>query len=357
MPSAQRLDRLPSLYAVDPAGMLELLLDFPAQCESAWRLGLETPLSKQTFDRVHFLGMGGSAIGGDLIRSYLESKLSLPIFIHRSYELPASVGRSSLVLAVSYSGNTEETLTAYRSARKRGARLVAVTSGGTLLQWAKRDGIPFAQIPSGFPPRAALGYLFFVPLLVLCRTAGVRVERGEFQEMMRLLVQLRDGELGPMVPSSKNLSKRLALTLFDHIPVIYAGISRMDAVAFRWRGQIAENAKQLGWHHLFPEMNHNEIMGWHHPRRLFRSFKILFLRDREDFPQVRRRMDITRSLVTQEVGVKTLEVWSRGKGLLARLFSLIYIGDFVSYYLAVLNRVDPTPVARIEELKRRLSHR
>ena len=123
-----RLDRLSSLYATDPQGMLELLLDFPAQCEAAWRLGLEGRFRKQTFDRIHFLGMGGSAIGGDLIRAYLENRLALPISIHRSYELPKTVGRSSLVFAVSYSGNTEETLTAYRLARRRGARLIAVTS-------------------------------------------------------------------------------------------------------------------------------------------------------------------------------------------------------------------------------------
>ena len=353
----ERLDRLPSLYATDPQGMLELLLDFPAQCESAWRLGLEGRFRKQAFDRIHFLGMGGSAIGGDLIRAYLENKLATPIFIHRSYELPVTVGRSSLVFAVSYSGNTEETLTAYQSARKRGAHLVAVTSGGMLLQRARRDGIPYVQIPSGFPPRAALGYLFFVPLLLLCRQAGVHIPDAEFLEMMRLLVKLRDTEFAPVVPSSQNLSKRLALELFGHIPAIYAGVSRVDVVAVRWRGQIAENAKQLSWHHLFPEMNHNEIMGWHHPKRLFSSLKLLFLRDRGDFRQVQRRMEITRSLITREAGVQALEVWSRGKGLLARLFSLIYIGDFVSYYLASLNRVDPTPVGRIEELKRRLSRR
>lgn len=350
-----RLNRLQTLHAADPEGMLELLLDFPAQCESAWQLGGQHRFRPGKFDRIHFLGMGGSAIGGDLIRSYFETKIPVPIFIHRSYELPAAVGRSSLVFAISYSGNTEETLTAYRSAREKRAHLVVVTSGGTLLQCARRDGIPSVQIPSGFPPRAALGYLFFVPFLLLCQSLGLRPDEREFQEAVRLLKQLRDREVGPLVPVRQNLSKRLAIELFDHIPAIYAGVSRMDAVALRWRGQIAENAKQLGWSHLFPEMNHNEIMGWYHPRRLFPSFRILLLRDREDFRQVRRRMEITRSLIRQEEGVKILEVWSRGHRLLSRLFSLIYLGDFVSFYLAVLNRVDPTPVRRIEELKRRLA--
>lgn len=351
-----RLNRLPLLHAVDPEGMLELLLDFPTQCESSWRLGLEGRFRKRVFHRVHFLGMGGSAIGGDLVRSYLEGRLPLPILIHRSYELPAAVDRSSLVFAVSYSGNTEETLATYRSAHKKGACLVVVTSGGTLLRWARRDGVPSVQIPTGFPPRAALGYLFFVPFLLLCRLVGLGIGEAEFREMKHLLTRLRDQELGPLIPTSRNPAKRLALELFDHIPVIYAGISRMDAVALRWRGQIAENAKQLSWHHLFPEMNHNEIMGWHHPKRLFPSLKILLLRDREDVLPVRRRMEITRSLIAQEEGVRPIEVWSRGRGLLSRLFSLIYIGDFVSYYLAILNGVDPTPVKRIEELKRRLAH-
>ena len=242
-PPAGRLNHLPSLHAADPQGMLELLLDFPAQCEAALRLGFEGRFRKWTFDRIHFLGMGGSAIGGDLIRSYLENRLAVPIFVHRGYELPATVGRSSLIFALSYSGNTEETLATYRSARQRGSRLVAVTSGGKLLAWARRDGIPCVQIPSGFPPRAALGYLFFVPFALLCRQTGLRMEETEFQEMMRLLVKLRDAELAPVVPSSRNLSKRLALELFGHVPAIYAGVSRMDTVAIRWRGQIAENAK------------------------------------------------------------------------------------------------------------------
>ena len=173
--------------------------------------------------------------------------------------------------------------------------------------------------------------------------------------MISLLKQLRDRELAPLIPSPNNPAKWLALNLFDRIPVIYAGVSPMEAVALRWRAQIAENAKQLGWSHLFPEMNHNEIMGWSHPRRLFPSLRILLLRDRQDGPRVQRRMEITQSLIGRQEGVKTSEIWSRGKGLLARLFSLIYIGDFVSYYLAILNGTDPTPVGRIEELKRRLA--
>ncbi len=335
--------------------MLELLTEFPAQCEHAWALGNAFPLPRTSVHNILFLGMGGSAIGGDLARSLLEEEASVPIGVNRSYDLPAFVNSQSLVFAVSYSGNTEETLSAYVSARRKKATLIAIASGGKLIDYAKRDGIPHLLLPSGLPPRTALGYLFFVPYVILRKLLHLPLRRADFEETVRTLVTLRDHKIGPEVPLSKNLSKRIALRLVGKIPAIHGSVPHVDAVATRFRTQIAENAKQLSWSHLYPELNHNEIVGWREPKRLLRNLLILLLRDSKDHTRVQKRMEITSALLRRESGVESLEIWSSGRGLLSRIFSLIYIGDFVSFYLAMLNRVDPTPVERITRLKKRLA--
>lgn len=301
--------------------------------------------------------MGGSAIGGDLVKSLLEEEVSFPIAVNRSYHLPAFVNSKTLVFAISYSGNTEETLTAYQIARRKRAHLIAVSSGGKLMEWAKREGVSHLLIPSGLPPRTALGYLFFAPYVLLRRLARLPLRQSEFQELLKTLHRLREKEVGPHVPFSQNPAKRLARHLWGRIPAIHGNVQRLDAVVYRWRTQIAENSKQLSWSHLYPELNHNEIVGWRKPDPLLRHLLILLLRDPGDHERVKRRMEITKTLLRREEGVETVEVWSSGRGRLSRLFSLIYLGDLVSYYLAILNRVDPTPVERIERLKKQLAKR
>jgi len=345
------------MQRLDTQGMLDLLCCFPQQCEEAWGMGESFPLSRVFFQNVLFLGMGGSAIGGDLTRSLLEEEASFPIVVNRSYRLPAFVNAKSLVFAVSYSGNTEETLSAYQAARQKKAKLIAISSGGKLLEYARRDRVPHLSLPSGLPPRTALGYLFFVPYVILRRLSRFSLGKSEFEEMLKTLNTLRGKVVGPEVPLSKNVSKQIALRLKGKIPAIHGGVQRIDAVVSRWRTQLAENSKQLSWNHLYPELNHNEIVGWREPKSLLRHLVILLLRDSEDHERIKRRMEITKALIRQESGVETIEVWSTGRGHLSRLFSLIYVGDFVSFYLAMLNRVDPTPVERIERLKKKLAER
>ena len=338
--------------------MLELVCQFPAQCRHAWAVGNSFPLPRiASFQNILFLGMGGSAIGGDLSKSLLEEEIRCPIGVNRSYLLPAFVSAKSLVFAISYSGNTEETLTAYQAARRKKATLLAVASGGKLIEYARRDGIPHLLIPAGLPPRTALGYLFLIPYVILRKLAALPLHPGEFQEMVKTLEILREREIGPHVPVSKNPSKQIALRLKGKIPAVHGNVQRLEAVVMRWRTQLAENAKQLSWSHLYPELNHNEIVGWSEPKHLLRHLLILLLRDADDHPRVQKRMEITKALLRRESGVETREIWSCGRGRLARLFSLIYTGDFVSFYLALLNRVDPTPVERIERLKRQLAKR
>ena len=278
----------------------------------------------------------------------------LPIFVNRNYSLPNFVGKDSLVIASSYSGDTEETLSAYKDARSRGARVVAITSGGKLKKLAIDDRFPVLSIPGGLPPRCALGLSSFTFLSVLMKLGLVKDKKSQIDRTIKTLQNLKDENIGRLVPEKKNQAKLIARKLYLKYPVIYAGQDHIDAVATRWRGQLAENSKTISSHHLIPEMNHNEIVGWKNPAKILKNFIVVMLKDSGDHLRISKRMKITRKMI-ESLNVKTIEVESVGKELLERIFSLVYIGDFVSFYLAILNREDPTPVEKIKYLKKELA--
>jgi glucose/mannose-6-phosphate isomerase len=351
------LDDAESVKKIDGSDMLKLLVDFPDQCARAKALATDFKVKKEHFvscANILFTGLGGSAIGADLVRSYLASESRLPIYVNRNYLLPDFVSARTLVIASSYSGNTEETISAYNDAKSKGARMIAVTSGGQIARMASSDGIPLILIPAGLPPRCALGYSFF-PNLVLMSKIGIASDKGaDIDEAIELMKKLRDEKIGPGVSTKENAAKTLAKEIRGKFPVIYGGQDHVDSVVVRWRGQFAENSKAISSSHLFPEMNHNEIVGWQNPAGLFKKFIVILLRDKGDHPRTKRRMDITKEIIEKE-GVRVIEIESTGKSLLARIFSLIYTGDFTSYYLALLYGVDPTPVDRVTYLKNELA--
>lgn len=343
-----------SVKALDKSSMLKLLLEFPRQILDAQRIGKECRFSvKARFNKIVFTGVGGSAIGADLIRSYAAGECRLPIVVNRDYTLPNFVDKDTLLVVSSYSGNTEETISAYKDGCKRKAGIIIITSDGEL----KKDGgkrFPCITIPEGYPPRCALGYSS-IPLIVLFSKLGILKDKDEdIKETATLLTDLRDRILAPEAKEDKNTAKRIARSLFDKYVIIYGANQHMDCAVTRWRGQLAENSKTLSSSHLFPEMNHNEIVGWANPKRLMKDLAVLFLRDKTDHPRVKIRMEITKTIIEKE-GAKVIEVNSRGESLLARIFSLIYIGDFVSFYLAIQNGVDPTPVDNVTYLKKELA--
>jgi glucose/mannose-6-phosphate isomerase len=266
--------------------------------------------------------------------------------------MPAFVGTSTLVVVSSYSGNTEETLAAFRGARESGAKILCLTTGGEVLRLAKLSGYPVIKVVPGLQPRAALGYSFFPLLLALTRIGIVRNQDASIRETIDLLWRLsrRFGNLR----NKTNQAVRIARMLHGKLPIIYSSSEHLDAVNVRWRGQISENAKQLAYGHVLPEMNHNEIVGWEVDRALMTKTTVVFLKDKGVHDRVRLREDITRSIVRRRAG-KVLEVSSEGSSLLARIFSLVYLGDWVSYYLAILNKRNPTPVKVIEYLKNELA--
>jgi len=343
------------IQRLDRSAYLDLLMDFPRQLGRARELadGISLDTEAGAFNKVVVAGMGGSAIGGDLLRTYLLETLAIPFLVHRDYSLPPFVGPGTLVFLSSYSGNTEETLSAAEKALRRKATIVAVTGGGELARLARREDIPLIPLPGGMPPRAAIGYSFMALLGSLVRIGLVEDRRADVEETIGLLEEKKP-VYGIPAPAPENPAKQLAGQLFGKLPVIYAWSWRYQAVAVRWRGQLAEIAKQLSSHHLLPEMNHNELAGWQYPAGLLSQTVVILLRDDQEPQRIGRRMDLTAQTLTSQAG-RVVEARAEGRSLMARLFSLIYLGDFVSYYLAALNGVDPTPIERIEQLKSRLA--
>ncbi|MBI3008528.1 MAG: bifunctional phosphoglucose/phosphomannose isomerase [Candidatus Omnitrophica bacterium] len=352
-----KLDNIDMLIAdIDKGNMLKILTGLPAQCKEALEIGKRFTIPRSYFkgiNKIVFLGVGGSAIGADLIRDYLLDEIEVPVVVNRNYTLPGFVDRATLLFACSYSGDTEETLSAYKEGIKRKSRIIALTSGGSLKKIAGKDGVPCVIIPGGLPPRGALGYSS-IPILALLSKAGLIEEKdANIRKASGVMARMCKEELSPGINTAKNIAKSIAIKIYHKIPVLYGASDHTDVAVTRWRGQIAENSKSLSSSHLFPEMNHNEIVGWEYPKRLLKELIVILLRDAQDNPRVQKRMDITGGMIKKDSG-GLIEVRSRGNDLLTRLFSLIYIGDFVSFYLALLNRVDPTPVERIKYLKKEL---
>jgi glucose/mannose-6-phosphate isomerase len=334
----------------DPKGMSIWIADFPKQIEQAVRIGKESKikLNVKGIQNIVLTGLGGSAIGGDLLRSYLAEELKVPFMVNRNYVLPEFVGKNTLVIVSSYSGNTEETISAHKDAIKKKARVLCISTGGETSKMAKKFKQPWIQIPPGLSPRAALGYSFFPLLVVFGKLGLIKSKDKDIKETIQLLKTKAALYSNP--ESAENAPLKLAERIKGKFPVIYSPTEHLDTINIRWRGQIAENAKQLSSGHVLPEMNHNELVGWKILTDLMKQMHVIFLKDVGTHKRVAIREEITKHIVAQYAGMVT-EVTSEGKSLLARMFSLIHFGDWVTLYLAILNNEDPEPVAVIDFLK------
>lgn len=345
---------------LDKANMLELLEEFPQKTIEALQIGEEfsiptdiLPVFTGKFKNIVILGMGGSAIGGDLLSNYLADELSIPIVVIRGYDIPKFVDEDSLVFVVSYSGNTEETLSALKKCLEVKARVIALTSGGEIETLSEENNFPFIKVPSGIQPRAAVPYLFFPILKVLERLNLINKRNEEIKEMINILQEL-GGEYGSKCFTKDNFAKKIALSLYQYLPLIYGSEGLLEAVSMRWKTQINENSKWPCFWNVFSELDHNEIVGYEIENQLNKLAKIVYLEDQQGNPRIRQRYEITKEIIDQKVA-EFIRCSSRGKGKLSRMFSLIYLGDMVSYYLAILNQIDPSPVTGIENLKKELA--
>jgi glucose/mannose-6-phosphate isomerase len=340
----------------DPGGMYDRIFRFPSQFEDGLRRVQEAKLpkwDKGEISHIVLAGLGGSAIGGDLVRSYLAERLEIPFFISRSYTLPDFVNPYSLVFVSSYSGKTEETLSAFDDASNRGAKIACITSNGRIEELASQSRLPCVKLPKGFQPRAALGYSF-VPVLAALETLQfVHGEKEKIEKTQKFLEANRE-KYRIEADAPKNEAKQLAVKLHGKLPIIYASCDHFDAVSTRWKGQLCENAKMLAFNNVFPEFNHNELVGWKVLSEYRNDLMVVILKDAEDHPRIKRRMEIVKTII-REQKVEVVEIESCGKELLSRMFSLIQLGDFVSFYSAMLNGEDPSPVKVIDFLKNELA--
>ncbi|MGD1119434.1 MAG: bifunctional phosphoglucose/phosphomannose isomerase [Dehalococcoidales bacterium] len=338
----------------DPDGMLARIKELPMQCKQAWQAAMAFPLPAdyRKADKVVILGMGGSAIGGDLVRSLVLAEAKIPVIIHRDYGLPAYVDDKTLLIASSYSGNTEETLSGFEPALKTGAKKLAMTTGGKLAQLAEANGIPVFKIEYKSQPRAALGFSFIPTLGVLQKLGFIGDKSADVAEAVQVLEKL-SARLEEKSPVKSNPAKQIAQRLYGHLPVVYgAGIAA--EAAHRWKTQLNENSKTWAFYEVFPELNHNATVGYPLPKEVAANARVILLRSPLFNERIKLRYDVTCELLKQS-GVAYEFVDGEGKSALAQMMSLVSIGDYASYYLAILYRVDPSPVKVINYLKDKLA--
>jgi len=323
-------------------------------CRDAWAnvQSLELPPEYRQINRIVILGMGGSAIGGDLLRALSEPECAVPIVTNRDYTVPVFVNAETLVIACSYSGNTEETLSAFAQARERGAKLLVITTDGELAQRARELGAPLLTFRYQSQPRAALGYSLVSLIGVVQKLGFIGNKKAALEEAVVVLETLQE-EIRETVPVTDNPAKQLAKRLYSHLLLIY-GAGYLAEVAHRWKTQLNENAKAWCFYEQLPELNHNAVVGYQFPKDLAERLLVVMLVSSLDHPRNKARFQVTQEILTRR-GIAHETIEARGVSPLAQMLSAIHFGDYVSYYLAMLYEIDPTPVEVIDYLKERLA--
>ncbi len=346
------LDDVSQIKKIDVSGMLSFLQRFPEDCLSAIQRANETPLGTietKEISNIIFAGVGGSSIGGKLIIDWLYPISKIPLMLSQNYHLPAFVNKTTLVFTISYSGNTEETLSLFSDAQEKGASSIVFTSGGVLGEVAKKKKIPIVHFPYDYKPRAAIPFQFFSMAKVLQRLGFVDHYWDEVEETITLLKALRN-EISIGVPLPDNLAKKVAKRLFNKIPLVY-GSKLLEGTAYRLSTQFNENSKVPSSYGSFPEVFHNAIQGCEWPSNNLNHLSLLILNDVYDVFIDKKKIDRFKSLFSSQIG-DIIQLDTRGSGRLARIFSIIYLGDYISTYLALLQGIDPSSNLSIDELKK-----
>ena len=325
--------------------MKQLVQAFPTQLREALIIGqsyrFQTP--RKQFKNVVLTGLGGSGIGGSIVQNYVADKMAIPFIVSKDYSLPAFVNKDSLVIVSSYSGNTEETLSAMQQALKAKATVVCISSGGKVSEISKKKKLDCILLPAGMPPRSCLGYSMVQVLYILNHFGYIK---NDFEKSISAAIRLLKTEEKDIQKQSKAMAKKLV----GKTPIIYAA-SDFESVAVRFRQQINENGKMLCWHHVVPEMNHNELVGW---RKKDPSRYVIWLRNETDFDRTQMRMEINKKVI-KKYTPNMMELWSKGKTYFERVFYIVNLTDWVSVYLADLNGVDAMDIKVIDQLKNELS--
>ena len=349
------LDDLKLVSKIDKSSMLDTLARFPEQIEETVDIVNSTEL-KGFFkiDNIIISGMGGSAISGDIIKSLFRDRMDIPIFVNHEYDLPKWANKNTLVMSQSYSGNTEETLSAFKHASQKKCKIIGISSGGKLQEYCEKRDIPYVKIPSGFQPRAATAYLLFSSILSLKKIGLLKdTIESEIEETIELTNDFRNNN-SKTVSEKNNLPKQIANTIFNTIPQLY-GWGIYTPIAKRWCTQFNENSKIIARYDIVPECNHNDIIGWSQDPEMSKKFTCILFRDEKiESIYMSKRLDFLKDLF-EDVAANVIEIRVKGKKTLAKMMYAMYLGDFVSCYLAILRKIDPTPVDVIVELKRVLA--
>jgi len=342
------------LRKLDPEDMLDRIHEVPWQCQQAWQMAedFDLPQDYSEVNKVLVIGMGGSAIGGDLVSSLMAPEAKIPVIVYRGYDLPAFVDDSTLVIASSYSGNTEETLSAFNQALETGAKKLVITTGGKLKNIADENGVPVLTFSYRSQPRAALAFSFLPVLCFMQKLGFIGNKSTSVTSAVEVLLKL-SGRIDETRPVPQNPARQLAEKLYGHLPVVY-GAGLLSEVAHRWKTQINENSKAWAFYEVFPELNHNAVVGYQFPPELAEKIVVVMLRSDLLARPVQLRYEVTCQLL-ERAGVRYEFVDGEGTTPLSQLLSLVLFGDYVSYYLALLYRIDPSPVETINYLKEQLS--
>lgn len=350
--SSTILDNPDEIKRIDRSNMLSFCLKSHKHYQEAAKLALTVPINYSNPQAIIIAGAGGSAIGGELLKDWTMDRINVPVEVCRQYSLPAYVNEKTLVFVVSYSGETEETLGMFLDAIRRNCMIFCISSGGRLLKIAEQLNLPYLRVPSGMPPRAALPYLFLPMLIILAKLGLVSDVNSEISEATKVL-EKAEYDNSAETPLSNNFSKVLASKTNGTVPVVY-GFGIYRAVAQRYKQQFNENSKVPAKWEFFPELNHNELVGWEAAKELTNFFSAIFIRDRDEPEEIKQRIEVTKELIFEDPQ-KISEVWTAGEGRLAKMLYAVYIGDLASVYLAILRGVDPTPVKTISLLKEKIT--
>ena len=347
------LDDVKIYHKLDPDGMLARIKELPMQCRQAWQgiMDFNLPAGYHEVNKIVVLGMGGSAIGGDLVRTLVQGESKRPVIIHRDYGLPAFVDNRTLLIASSYSGNTEETLSGFEESLQTEAKKIVMTTGGKLADMAAANNIPVFKIEYRAQPRAALGHSFLPTLGVMQKLGFIKDKSADVDEAVQVLEKL-SSKLDEKSAQKSNAAKQIAQRLYGCLPVVYgAGIAA--EAAHRWKTQMNENGKAWCFYEVFPELNHNATVGYPMPKEVAAKIRVILLRSSSFNRRINLRYEVTCELLKQ-AGITYEFVDGEGQSLLSQMMSLVMTGDFASYYLAILYNVDPSPVKVISYLKGRL---
>lgn len=316
--------------------MIEIIKKYPEMCTDAVKITERVKIPVYKFNKIIICGVGGSAISGDLLKDLLKNRVSMPIDVCRNYHLPAYVDKDTLTFCVSYSGNTEETLSQFVDCVKRKSKIIGITSGGKLKEWCERFNLPYILIPTGYKPRVALPYLFFSMIVCLQKLEIVNLQK-EINETVELLKGIKS-----------DFVEKLTSSMKDSIIIVYSS-DEFSGVARRVKTQINENSKMPAKYDVLPELGHNEIVGYQNERLNKNSF-VLILRDKKEPVEIKEKIEIIKDLIKDRVkGIG--ELWTEGDSKLTRIMSLVFIGDLLSCELAVLNKIDPEQTKNIAILK------